>query len=112
GSVTLWRAIIRPGHLTWASTLSTRALPPRLSAHDPGVRLAGAARAQRHLQRRGDLGTAARGRGAAPSDRPPETGLGRPGHDRRLDKAAAPAPAAAPDRDTRHPARLAPAPDQ
>ena len=29
-----------------------------------------------------------------------------------LDKAAAQAPAAAPDRDTRHPARLAPAPDQ
>ena len=62
----LWRAIIRPDHLTWASTLSTRALPPRLSAHDPGVRLAGAARAQRHLQRRGECGTAARGRGAAP----------------------------------------------
>ena len=34
------------------------------------------------------------------------------GRDRRLDAACARAPAAAPDRDTRHPARLAPAPDQ
>ena len=42
----------------------------------------------------------------------PEAGLGRSGRDRRLDKTAAQAPAAAPDRDTRHPARLAPAPDQ
>src|SRR5690242_3282380 len=44
--------------------------------------------------------------------RSPEAGLGRPGRDRRYDKAAAQAPSAAPDRDTRHPARLAPAPDQ
>jgi hypothetical protein len=33
----------------------------------------------------------------------------RPCRDRRLDKAAAPAPSAAPDRATRYPARLAPA---
>jgi hypothetical protein len=38
---------------------------------------------------------------------PARTGLGRPRHDRRLDAAAAPARAAAPDRDARHPARLA-----
>ena len=34
------------------------------------------------------------------------------GHDRRPGAASAQAPAAAPDRDTRHPARLAQAPDQ
>jgi hypothetical protein len=34
-------------------------------------------------QRRGDLGTAARGRSPAPSNRPPGTGLGRPGRGRR-----------------------------
>ena len=55
----LWRARTRAEHLTWASTLGTRALPTRLSAHDRVVRLAGAARAQRHLQRRGDLDLAA-----------------------------------------------------
>ena len=38
--------------------------------------------------------------------------LDRPGRDRRLDNATAQAPAAAPDRYIRHPARLAPAPDQ
>ena len=38
----------------------------------------------------------------APPGCSPEAGLGRPGRDRRLDKAAAQAPAAAPDRDTRH----------
>ena len=36
--------------------LLTRALPPPLSAHGPGVRLAGAARAQRRLERCGDPG--------------------------------------------------------
>jgi homeodomain-containing protein len=36
-----------------------------------------------------------------PSGHPAETGLGRPRHDRRLGVTAAPAPAAAPDRDTR-----------
>jgi hypothetical protein len=45
------RARTRAEHLTWASILSTRALPPRLSAHDPVVRLAGAARTQQYLQR-------------------------------------------------------------
>jgi len=50
--------------------------------------------------------------GPAPPGSPPEAGLGLPGRDRRLGAAAAPAPAAAPDRDARHPARLAPAPDQ
>jgi hypothetical protein len=75
-AVTLWRAITRTWHLTWASTLCTRALPPRLPAHGPVVRLAGAARAQRYIQRRGDLGAAARGSGPAPPGRPPEAGLG------------------------------------
>ena len=37
-------AITRTGHLTCASTLGTRALPPRLPDHGPVVRLAGAAR--------------------------------------------------------------------
>ena len=32
-------------HLTWACSLGTRALPPRLSAHGPALRLAGPARA-------------------------------------------------------------------
>ena len=36
------------------------------------------------VEGRGDLGAAARGRGPAPSRRPPEAGLGRPGRDRRL----------------------------
>ena len=93
----------------WASILSTHALPPRLSAHDPVARLAGAARAGRHIERRGDLGAAARGRGAPPSGHPPETGLGRPRRDRCARPTAAQAPSAAPDRDTRHPDRLAPA---
>src|ERR1019366_3046432 len=47
--------------LTWASTLGTRALSPRLSAHGPVVRLAGAPRAERHLEGRGDLGLSAGG---------------------------------------------------
>ena len=72
----LWRARTRAEYLTWASTLGARALSPRLSAHGPVVRLAGAARAERHLEGRGDLGVAARGRGPAPSGRPPEAGLG------------------------------------
>jgi putative transposase len=42
----------------------------------------------------------------------PEAGMGGPGRDRRLGAASAHAPAAAPDRDTRHPACLAQAPDQ
>lgn len=45
-----------------------------------------------------------------PPGRPSETGLGRPGHDRRIDKAVAQAPSGAPDRDARHPAHLAPNP--
>ena len=102
----------RAEHLTWASTLGARALSPRLSAHGPVVRLAGAARAERHLEGRGDSGVAARGCGPAPSGRPPEAGLGRPRRDRRAGAAAAQAPSAAPDRDARHPARLAPAPGQ
>jgi AcrR family transcriptional regulator len=68
----LCRARTRAEHLTWASILGTHALPPRLSAHDPVVRLAGAARAERHIERRGDLGAAARGRGAPPPGHPPE----------------------------------------
>src|SRR5262249_3627896 len=74
--IRVWRAITRTWHLTWTSTLGTRALPPRLPAHGPVVRLAGAARAQRCIQRRGDLGAAARGSGPAPPGRPPEAGLG------------------------------------
>jgi hypothetical protein len=41
----VWRARTRPEHLAWASALGARAPPPRLSAHGPIVRLAGAARA-------------------------------------------------------------------
>ena len=59
GEIDLWRARTRTEHLTWASTLGTRALPPRLSAHDPVVRMAGAACAQRSLEGHGDLGAAA-----------------------------------------------------
>ena len=48
----LWRAKTRPKHLTWASILGGRAHSPPLSAHDPVVRLGGAAGPQRHLQGR------------------------------------------------------------
>ena len=68
----LWRARTRAEHLTWASTLGTRALSPRLSAHGPVVRLAGAPRPQRCFQERGNLGAPARGRGPAPPGRPPK----------------------------------------
>ena len=63
-------------HLTWASSLGARALPPRLSAHDAVVRMAGAACAQRSLEGHGDLGVAARGRGPAPSGHPSGAALG------------------------------------
>src|SRR5215831_10132319 len=56
GSPDLWRARTRAEHLTWASTLGARARSPRLSTHGPVVRLAGAPRAQRRLEGRGDLG--------------------------------------------------------
>jgi hypothetical protein len=69
----LWGARTSADHLTWASILSTRALPPGLSAHAPAVRLAGAAHPQRRLQRRGDLGTAARGRASSAAWAPPRT---------------------------------------
>jgi YceI-like domain len=72
----LWRAGTRAERLTWASTLGTHALLPRLPAHDPVVRLDVAARAQRRLERRGDLGVAARGRRPAPPRHPAETALG------------------------------------
>jgi hypothetical protein len=48
----VWRAKTRVEHLTWAPILSGRAYSRPLSAHGPGVRLASAARAQRHFQRR------------------------------------------------------------
>jgi hypothetical protein len=64
------------------------------------------------LEGHGDPGAAPRGRAAAPSGRPPETKLGRPRRDRRAGPATTRAPSAAPDRDARHPARLAPAPGQ
>jgi hypothetical protein len=54
----LWGATTRAGHLTCASILGARALPPRLSAHGPVVRLAGVARAERHLEGCRDPGTA------------------------------------------------------
>src|SRR6266700_3258473 len=56
---TLWGARTSAEHLTWASILGGRALPPRLSAHGPVVRLARAPCPMRRLQVRGDLGTAA-----------------------------------------------------
>ena len=94
----LWGARTRADHLTSASTLGTRALSPRVSAHGPVVRLAGAPRAQRRLERRGDPGVAARGCGPAPSGRPPEAGLGRPHRDHRAGAGAAQTPSAASDR--------------
>jgi hypothetical protein len=54
----LWCARTRAEHVTWASTLGTRAHSSRLSSHAPVVRLAGAAGAQRHFEGRGDLGVA------------------------------------------------------
>src|SRR5450631_3639879 len=93
----------RAEHLTWAFTLGTCALSPRLSAHGPGVRLGSAPRAQRHLEGRGDPGGAARGCGPASPGHRPEAGLGRPRRDRRPDATAAQMASAAPDRDTRHP---------
>jgi hypothetical protein len=45
-SETLWGATTRAEHLTWSSTLSTRALSPHLSVHGPVVQLAGAPRAE------------------------------------------------------------------
>jgi hypothetical protein len=59
GSKPLWRAKTRAEHLTWASILGGRAYSPSLRAYDPVVRLGGAARPQRHRQRRRDLGTVA-----------------------------------------------------
>src|SRR5439155_22012295 len=107
-AASLCRARTRAEHLTWTSTLGTRALPPRPSAHDPVVRLAGAAHPRRHLKGRRELGTATRGRGPAPPGHLPEAALGRPGHG-RLGAVAAKTPVAAPDRDARHSAHLAPA---
>ena len=56
----LWRAKTHTEHLTWASILALVLLRPLylLTAHNPAVRLANAARAQRHLQNV-DLGLAA-----------------------------------------------------
>ena len=45
-------------HLSWASILSARALPPRIPRRVPLVRLAYAARPQRRPERPGDLGVA------------------------------------------------------
>jgi len=57
--MSLWGTRTSAEHLTWDSIPGTRALPPSLSARAPAVQLAGAAHPQRHLQRRGDRGTAA-----------------------------------------------------
>src|ERR1017187_4808941 len=97
-SVAVWGARTRADHLSSASTLGTRALSPHLSVHDPVVRLAGAPRAERYVERRGDPGVAARGRCPAPSGRPPEAGLGRPCRDHRVGAGAAQTPSAASDR--------------
>ena len=51
---TLCGARTRAEHMTWASSLGTRAVSPRVSAHGPVVRLAGAPRPERHLERRRD----------------------------------------------------------
>jgi hypothetical protein len=68
----VWRAIIRPDHLTWASTLGTRALPLAyllmIGVFDWLALLA-----------RSDISKdveKARGRGAAPPCCSSETGLG------------------------------------
>jgi len=55
----VWGARSRAEHLIWASTLGARALSPRLSAHGPVVRLAGAARTERRLEGHGDSDVAA-----------------------------------------------------
>ena len=55
----LWGAKSRAEHLISASTLGTRALSPRLCVHGPVVRLAVAARAERHFEGRGDFGVTA-----------------------------------------------------
>ena len=55
GAGNLCRARTRAEHLTWASTLGPRALPPRLSAHGPAVWLADAPRPQGCYQERGNL---------------------------------------------------------
>src|SRR5208282_6074458 len=52
-------ARIRAEHLSWASILGARALPPRIPHRVPRVRVACAARPQRCLERPGDLGVAA-----------------------------------------------------
>ncbi|HET9975349.1 MAG TPA: helix-turn-helix domain-containing protein [Streptosporangiaceae bacterium] len=91
-------------------TIGAHAHPPHLPAHGPGVRLASAAGAGRCRQGRGDPGPSARGRSPAPPGLPPEARLGRPRRDRSPRTATARAPAAAPDRDSGHPAGLAPAP--
>jgi hypothetical protein len=63
----VWGAGTHAGPLSWASILGVCALPSRLSAHGPVVRLAGAPRTERRFEGRGDLGATARGRGHGPS---------------------------------------------
>ena len=110
--ITPWGARTRAEHLTWASILGTRALPSCLPAHGPAVQLAGAARAATcpKTWRSWCCGTRSR---SCPVRSPSRSRTGlTPCGDRRLGAAAAQAPSPAPDRDTRHPARLAPAPGQ
>ena len=59
--------------MTWASTLGTLVFAWSICSDGPAVRLAGAAHPQRRLQRRGDLGTAARGRASSAAWAPPRT---------------------------------------
>jgi len=100
------------GGLIWGSMLGARAHSSCVSVHGPRVRLAGAPYQERCCQGSRDPGAPARGRDLAPDGRPPEAGLGRPSCDRSAVAPAALSPAAAPDRDPRHLARMAPAPGQ
>jgi hypothetical protein len=68
----LWGARTRVGHVTWASILGSRVDSPGLSSRGPVVRLVGAPVVERRVEGCGDLGTAARGRGSAPSGRRPK----------------------------------------
>jgi hypothetical protein len=93
--------------LTWF-TLGARAHPTRLPVHSPHARLVRPPGGQRRGQRRGDLDSSPRGRGAAAAGRPAETGLGGP-CDTGPWQGCCPAACDAPDRDPRHAAGLAPA---
>ena len=83
---------------------------PALSHLRPGLRLAGPARPVIGLQERRAARAAARGRRAAPTQSPAQTGLGRPRGPRHADPALASKAASAPAGHARHHPALAPPP--